>query len=88
VTSRAGSTHKPQTLHRRRRWIKVGFVASIVNLLMVSPPLFGHVLVFPDLYNRYPLGRIVAYTVLTLAFSVQVLQYAVALRSTNCLSRE
>lgn len=70
-----------QTLQRRRRWIGAGLIASIINLLMVSPPLLGYVVVFPDLYTRYPLGRIVAYTFLTLMFSIQLLQYAVALRS-------
>ncbi|MGB4711659.1 MAG: serine/threonine-protein kinase [Fuerstiella sp.] len=70
-----------QTLHGIRSWVKVGFVLSIVNVLMVSPPLFGHVLVFSDLYGRYPLGKIIAYTFLTLMFGIQVLQYGVLLLS-------
>ncbi len=70
-----------QTLRQRRFWIRTGFVLSIVNVLMVSPPLFGHVLVFADLYSRYPLGKIIAYTFLTLMFGLQVLQYGAALRS-------
>ena len=70
-----------QTLKGIRFWIKTGFVLSIMNTLMVSPPLFGYVLVFSDLYGRYPLGKIIAYTFLTMMFGIQVIQYGAALRS-------
>lgn len=62
------------------QWAKIGLTVSVVNLLMVSPPLFGYTMVFPELYSRYPLGKIVAYTFLTATFAIQVLQYINALR--------
>ncbi|MCR9197942.1 MAG: serine/threonine protein kinase [Planctomycetaceae bacterium] len=62
-----------------RRWIRAGFVLSIINVVMVCPPLFGYVFVFPNLYARYPLGKIIAYTALTASFSFQVLQYTLLL---------
>lgn len=66
-----------RTLDASRRWIQIGFVASIINVIMVCPPLFGHVFVFPELYARYPLGRIIGYSLLTMMFVIQVLQYGI-----------
>jgi len=57
----------------------VGLVLSIINVALVSPPLFGYVLVFPNLYQQYPLGKIIAYTALTAMFGFQALQYALLL---------
>lgn len=62
-----------------RNWLRVGFVLSIVNVALVCPPLFGYVLVFPNLYKQYPLGKIIAYTALTAMFSFQVLQFGLLL---------
>lgn len=72
-----------KTLGRSRLWVWIGFFASLINVVMVVPPLFGHIVVFPELYGQYPLGRIVAYTFLTLLFSVQVVQYGCLLRFTK-----
>lgn len=67
-------------LNKGIAWASTGFAMSVMNLLMVSPPLLGYTLVFPEMYARYPLGKIVAYTFLTAMFSIQVLQYGNALR--------
>lgn len=66
-----------RTLDASRRWFQIGFVASIINVIMVCPPLFGHVFVFPELYARYPLGRIISYSLLNMMFFIQVLQYGI-----------
>ena len=58
-------------------WISVGFLVSLINVVIVIPPLFGYVVVFPELYARYPMGRIVVFTVLTMLFGVQLLQYSI-----------
>lgn len=68
-----------RVLRQTDTWLWIGLLSSVVNVTMVCPPLFGHVFVFPELYARYPLGKIIAYTFLTAVFAVQVLQYAVLL---------
>lgn len=60
-----------------RNWLLPGLLISIFSLCLVAPPLFGNVYVFPKLYERYPLGRIIAYSLLTLEHAVQVIQYAI-----------
>ncbi|MEP3482091.1 MAG: serine/threonine-protein kinase [Fuerstiella sp.] len=68
-----------QTWIGSRKWLLGGFLFSTVCLCMVIPPLFGNVYVFPGLYERYPLGRIIAYSLLTIEHSIQVTQYALLL---------
>lgn len=60
-----------------RKWLWPGLVFSLVSLFLVAPPLFGNVYVFPKLYERYPLGRIIAYSLLTMEHALQVVQYLV-----------
>ena len=68
-----------QTWIGSRKWLLGGFLLSTICLCMVIPPLFGNVYVFPKLYERYPLGRIIAYSLLTIEHSIQVSQYALLL---------
>lgn len=68
-----------QTRMGNRRWLLPGLLLSLFSLCLVAPPLFGNIYVFPKLYERYPLGRIIAYSLLTLEHAVQVIQYAVLL---------
>lgn len=68
-----------QTRIGNQNWLWAGLVFSVVSLCLVAPSLFGNIYVFPSLYTRYPLGRIVAYSLLTLEHTVQVIQYAVLL---------
>lgn len=68
-----------QTRRGNRKWLWPGLIFSIVSLCLVAPPLFGDIYVFPKLYERYPLGRIIAYSLLTLEHLIQVIQYSVLL---------
>lgn len=69
-----------RTIQGYRRWAWIGLVLSAAGLPLIIPPLFGHVFVFPEMYAKYPLGRIVAYTCATLLYGLQTLQYAAILR--------
>ncbi|MEP3482092.1 MAG: serine/threonine-protein kinase [Fuerstiella sp.] len=68
-----------QTRRGHRKWFWAGLVFSVVSLCLVAPPLFGDIYVFPKLYERYPLGRIIAYSLLSLEHLIQVVQYSVLL---------
>lgn len=70
-----------RTLQGSKGWRRFGLVGSILNVMMTTPPLFGHVLVFPSMYNAYPVARIIAYTFLSIVFNIQVVQYSILLWS-------
>lgn len=66
-----------QTRIGNTKWLVPGLVFSLFSLCLVAPPLFGNIYVFPKLYERYPLGRIIAYSLLTIEHLVQVVQYGI-----------
>lgn len=66
-----------QTRIGNRKWLVPGLLFSVFSLCLVAPPLFGNIYVFPKLYERYPLGRIIAYSLLTIEHLIQVIQYTV-----------
>ena len=66
-----------QTRRGHRIWTAIGFWSSLLNTVMVCAPLCGYVIIFPELYKQFPLGKIVVFTILTLVFGVQALQYSV-----------
>lgn len=68
-----------RTLNGSRWWRRYGLFSSFLNAVMTTPPLFGVVLVFPEMYNRYPLGRIIAYSFLSFVFCLQLVQYSILL---------
>lgn len=69
-----------RTILGSRKWMWVGLAEVVLSLPQVVPPLFGTVFIFPEMYERYPLGRIIAYSCLSLLFLVQTVQYAIILR--------
>ena len=69
-----------RTIQGSRGWMWFALVQSVSALIQVIPPLFGVIFVFPELYSRYPLGRIVAYSAVSLLFMAQILQYVTLLR--------
>ena len=68
-----------RSLKGSRPWMWFGLANCLFSLYLVVPPLFGKVFVFAEMYARYPLGRIVAYTCATLIYGMQALQYAMLL---------
>lgn len=63
-----------------RPWMWAGLFLCAVSLFQVVPPLFGVNVVFAEMYGRYPLGRIIAYSCLSLLYLLQVAQYVIILR--------
>lgn len=62
------------------KWARIGFVFAVFNLIVCALPLLGPTLVFPELYARYPVARVIIYSLLTLIYIVQVFQYAVVVK--------
>ncbi|MCA9056845.1 MAG: serine/threonine protein kinase [Planctomycetaceae bacterium] len=68
-----------RSLRGDRRWMRVGLGISCIHLITVALPLFGITPAFSNLYARYPMARILVYSLLTLIFAIQVLQYTIIL---------
>lgn len=62
------------------KWARIGLVFAIFNLIVCVLPLMGPTLVFPELYAQYPVARIIIYSLLTILYLIQVIQYAVILK--------